>query len=243
MIAALALALTLPGLFAPQSSAQTIGLEATDERAGFAATEIARQLAASGIRVVAIDAEPSASDCSAKPYAAAARVETTLIRGEAGWTLDEGLWLNDCAGWNVDEWHCFVTLAHEPNDADAEKLGMALSLRLRTWLYSNPVIANALLQTGLAYDVNTEGATYFYRLFKTNDGNMRAYVRPGGPAFIAGLRTNDILSKVDGKLWWEYGTYQTEQRAYDGKPHTFEIQRGKKFLTIPLGTPYEASGG
>jgi len=67
---------------------------------------------------------------------------------------------------------------------------------------------------------------------------MRAYVRPGGPAYAAGLRTNDIIEKLDGKFWWEYGTYQTEQRAYDGKPHTFEIKRGKETLTIRLGDPF-----
>jgi hypothetical protein len=51
-------------------------------------------------------------------------------------------------------------------------------------------------------------------------------VRPGGPAYAAGLRTGDVVDKLDGRFWWEYGTYQTQLRAYDGKPHDFDVQRG-----------------
>ncbi len=91
---------------------------------------------------------------------------------------------------------------------------------------------------GLAYDPRS-GPTYFYSLFKTVDGQMRAYVRPGGPAYAAGMRTNDIVEKLDGKYWWEYGTFQSEARAYDGLPHTFEIQRGKTALSITLGAPFD----
>jgi hypothetical protein len=66
---------------------------------------------------------------------------------------------------------------------------------------------------------------------------MRAYVRPGGPAYVAGLRTNDIVEKLDGKFWWEYGTFQTQARAYDGKPHAFLVLRGKVERAIALGAP------
>ena len=62
--------------------------------------------------------------------------------------------------------------------------------------------------------------------------------RVGGPAYAAGLRTNDIVEKLDGKFWWEYGTYQTQQRAYDGKPHTFDISRGTEKKSIALGQAY-----
>jgi hypothetical protein len=43
-----------------------------------------------------------------------------------------------------------------------------------------------------------------------------------------------VIQKLDGRFWWEYGTYQTEQRVYDGKPHTFEIQRDSRTLDIAL---------
>ena len=80
--------------------------------------------------------------------------------------------------------------------------------------------------------------TYFYAMFKTVDGNMRAYVRAGGPAYAAGLRSGDVIDKVDGKYWWEYGTYQTQQRAYDGKPHEFEVERSGKTFDVQLGEPF-----
>ncbi len=70
---------------------------------------------------------------------------------------------------------------------------------------------------------------------------MRALVRPGGPAWTAGLRTGDVIDKLDGKFWWEYGTYQTQLRAYDGKPHTFEVERGHvggPVEHVALGAPF-----
>jgi S1-C subfamily serine protease len=67
---------------------------------------------------------------------------------------------------------------------------------------------------------------------------MRAFVRPGGPAYVAGLRTNDIVEKLDGKFWWEYGTFQTQSRAYDGKSHAFVIVRPEGEKTVVLGAPY-----
>ena len=186
-----------------------------------------RQVQASQtLRAIRIDTDPSASDCTNKPYVAAARLASTVIHGDVGWTFDIGLVLVDCAGWNIDEWHEHTVLAHSPSVNDAEKLGMSLSLRFTTWLHMEPAFASALLASGLAYDPATKKAAYFYTLFKTDDGNMRAFVRPGGPAYVAGLRTNDIVQKLDGKYWWEYGTYQTEQRAYDGKPHSFDVTGG-----------------
>ena len=72
-------------------------------------------------------------------------------------------------------------------------------------------------------------------MLKTLDGNIRAYVRAGGPAYDAGLRTNDVIDKLDGKFWWEYGTFQTQARAYDGKPHAFDVHRAGDALFIQLG--------
>ncbi|MBV8602074.1 MAG: hypothetical protein JO359_10975 [Candidatus Eremiobacteraeota bacterium] len=235
----LAAALAPAGLYAPASAANVLAVQALDAGARPAAVEIVRELAASRtLRGIAIESDPSSSDCSAKPYAAAARLASSVQRAEEGWRLELGLYLVDCAGWSVNEWHNEVLLAHPALDGDFEKLGLAVLLRLRTWIHEEPVVASALFRQGLAYDPATAKPTYFYTLFKTNDGYMRAYVRPGGPAYIAGMRTNDIVDKVDGKWWWEYGTYQTQQRAYDGLPHTFEITRGKTTVKVALGEPF-----
>jgi S1-C subfamily serine protease len=107
-------------------------------------------------------------------------------------------------------------------------------------MHDHPEIAANLFGRGLAYDPAT-GPTYFYTLFKPSDGYMRALVRPGGPAYTAGLRTGDVIDKLDGRYWWEYGTYQTELRAYDGKPHTYDIERGGiggPPLHVELGAPF-----
>ncbi len=109
--------------------------------------------------------------------------------------------------------------------------------RLRDWSASNGERWNHLLDRGLAYAAGDPPA-YYYSLFKTVDGNMRAYVRAGGPAYDAGLRTNDVVDKLDGEFWWEYGTFQTQARAYDGKPHIFEVQRANATLDIHLGEPF-----
>jgi hypothetical protein len=239
-VVALISALAFPGLLAPSPARGVIGVQPLDALARPAATVLIRQVQASQtLRAIRIDTDPSASDCTNKPYVAAARLASTVIHGDVGWTVDMGLVLVDCAGWNVDEFHENEVLAHSPTDVDAEKLGMSLSLRFTTWRHMEPAFSSALLASGLAYDPATKKPTYFYRLFKTDDGNMRAFVRPGGPAYVAGLRTNDVVQKLDGKYWWEYGTYQTEQRAYDGKPHSFEVTRGKQSVRIQLGEPYK----
>ena len=227
------------GLYAPAAAANTLAVEAVDARARPAAIQILRQLDASKtLRSMAIDADPSASDCADKPYAAVARLQTTLERASSAWFFDLGLTLVDCAGWSVNEWHATMRPAQVPTDVEIGKLGLDLLLRLRTWTLEEPVLAHELFTKGLAYDPASAKPTYFYTLFKTNDGFMRALVRPGGPAYVAGMRTNDIIDKLDGKYWWEYGTYQTQQRAFDGLPHTFEITRGKSTLSVALGAPF-----
>ncbi len=228
------------GMFAPRAAAFTIAVAPARANAAGAASVVFRQLQGwRGYHALSLEARPAASDCSGKAYAAALVVSVepfgdTLVAGN-----DVGLALEDCAGWPVDEWHDTCD-ASRGADVCAERIeSAALSdlFRLRTWIFSNRQYAQWLFDTGLAYRPGS-GPTYFYSLFKTSDGQMRAFVRPGGPAYAAGLRTNDIVNKLDGKFWWEYGTYQTQQRAYDGMPHTFDVTRGPAQLSVSLGAPY-----
>ena len=227
------------GLFAPAAASGVLGIEPLDALAKPVATEIVRQLSAEqGLRPLEVSGDPSSSDCRAKPYAAVAQIETTVERGSGGWTLDAGMLLQDCAGWSVDEFHEMQSLSHAPAKADAQKLGIDLLLRLHVWMTTEPVKAETLFSRGLAYEPKSGKPTYFYTLFKTSDGNLRAYVRPGGPAYDSGLRTNDIVEKIDGRWWWEYGTYPSERLPYDGKPHTFEVKRGNQSLHLQLGAAF-----
>jgi hypothetical protein len=47
-----------------------------------------------------------------------------------------------------------------------------------------------------------------------------------------------VIEKIDGLDWWRYGTYQAQQRAYDGRPHVFEIQRDGHPAEVRLTTPF-----
>ncbi len=179
------------------------------------------------MRVVREAAGGAPHDCSTVPYAGLLRVSVE----PAGDLDDVGLELFDCAGWSVDQWH-----VQGPDDRSA---ALADLVRLRTWMHERPALARNVFGRGIAYDPAAPHPTYFFTLFKTNDGIMRALVRPAGPAWVAGLRTGDVVDKVDGKYWWEYGTYQTQMRAYDGQPHTFEVTRGTIHgIKIALGDPY-----
>jgi hypothetical protein len=234
-----AAAASLPsGLFAPASSANAIGVAAADDPASAAAAgAIEAQIAGgwSGYRAVRLARIPAPSACLTTPYAALLVVRVTTYGGGGGEApvTDAGLELDDCAGWPVEEWH-----EQRPRRATAGELGLATLFRVRTWMTFRPALANELFTRGLAYDP-ASGPAYFYSLFKTSDGQMRAFVRPGGPAYDAGLRTNDIVQKLDGKYWWEYGTFQTQQRAYDGQPHTFVVTRGNDEVTVALGAPFD----
>ena len=220
-----------PGLFAPESARRTIAVVAANDESRAARDEIARAIARGwrGFSVVDAAADPGASDCAAKTYVAFARVIVT--------TNDVGLELSDCAGWPVGQWYV-------PRGASDRASALAALFRMRTWTLESPGLAASLFDRGLAYDMSRGKPTYFYTLFKTTDGQMRAYVRPGGPAYAVGLRTNDIVVKLDDKFWWEYGTFQTQKRAYDGLPHVFGIARGKVpnvetvTQTIVLGAPF-----
>jgi hypothetical protein len=178
-------------------------------------------------RVVRAAAVDTLHDCSSATSASVVRVNVTPV----GTIDDVGLQLFDCAGWRVDEWHA------QGGDDRADALGDLD--RLRTWMHVHPALAMNVFGAGIAFDPADPRPTYFYTLFKTNDGIMRALVRPAGPAWLAGLRTGDVVDKVDGKFWWEYGTYQTQLRAYDGRSHTFEVTRGSEHgIHIALGDPY-----
>jgi hypothetical protein len=191
--------------------------------AAAAADEITRQIARGwvGFRTVSFAGDAGASDCRSKDFAAL--IDITADERELGVSL------SDCAGWPVDQWYV-------PRTANVRADALAALLRVRTWTLEHPGAAAYLFGSGIALDPQQRFSPYFYTLFKTSDGQMRAYVRPGGYAYRAGLRTNDIVEKLDGKYWWEYGTFQTQARAYDGKPHAFVIERGTAESTIDLAT-------
>ncbi|BDE05089.1 hypothetical protein WPS_03650 [Vulcanimicrobium alpinum] len=220
------------GLYAPPSAARAIAVIDDGSADGAsAAREMREEIARgwSGYRIVDANGDPSASDCRAKPYSAALRVRVTpLGRDER----DLGAELTDCAGWSVDQWHA---------QGDVRTAARDVLFRLRVWSREHSALAANVFDRGLAYDPQSATPTYFYVMFKPSDGYMRALVRPGGPAWTAGLRTGDVIDKLDGRFWWEYGTYQTQLRAYDGKPHAFDVQRGRvggPAQHIELGSPF-----
>ena len=228
--AAAATASTLPHLGATAAGADAIAVEAESPAAAAAADAIAAALDRSwahGFRALRIGRVDPSATCADVPYASVMRVSTERI----GDVLDVGIVLTDCAGWIVDQWH-------EQGGAPAQ-LALAALLRIRLWMNEHPDFAANVLERGIAYDPSEPAPTYFYALFKTSDGYMRVLARPGGPAWDAGLRTGDIVDKVDGRYWWEYGTYQTQLRAYDGKPHAFDVTRGDRHdIHVVLGAPF-----
>ena len=221
------------GLYAPPSAADRIAVDNDGSalaRAG--ASAVISDLNRLPWSAFARRENPNASDCSRKSYAAYVFVTAATFRLIEGTDLDIGLRLEDCGGWIVDEWHDHALEPAAPAAADAAALAREGAQRLRAWAAADPR-AGALFTRGVALAPGARPG-YFYTLFKTVDGNMRAYVRAGGPAYDAGLRTGDIIEKIDGLAWWEYGTYQTESQSYDEKPHEFEIERGKRTLEIAL---------
>ena len=229
----------LPGLFAPPAARGVLGVVAHDAASEPVAAVVRAQIAGgwTGYRVLALAHVPPMAACTDAPYDGYLDVTLSSWRGTDSVTTDAGIELYDCAGWSVDQWHEQRTTPAELDRDGVERLALAALFRLRTWTVEQPGLASALFTNGLANVPGASPPSYFYTLFKTDDGYMRAYVRPGGPAYAAGLRTDDIVDKVDGRFWWEYGTYQTQQRAYDGKPHVFDVTRGKQQLTVRLGAP------
>ncbi len=225
-----AAAAELSGLTAPDAAAGTIAVLAADANSAAASAQVEQAIAHGwrGYRAMRIAADPSATPCDAKAYAAVVRVSVE----PNGTQRDIGIELLDCGGWSVDQWHA--------QGDDIPRCALDVLFRLRLWMHDRPALAANVFGRGLAYDPS-DGPTYFYTLFKPADGYMRALVRPGGPAYVAGLRTGDVIDKLDSRYWWEYGTYQTELRAYDGKPHTFDVERGGvggPLVHVALGAPF-----
>jgi hypothetical protein len=226
----------VPGFFAAPEARGKIAVDndgAALSRA--AAAFVIDDLRRASMQAFAYHDDPNAEDCARKPYSAYLLVSTSTFKLIEGTDLDVGLRLEDCGGWIVNEWHDH-SVAPAPSPAQAVELAGEGTQRLRSWA-SGDAHAAALFASGLA-DASGDPPTYYYTLFKTVDGNMRAYVRAGGPAYVAGLRTNDVVDKLDGRFWWEYGTYQTQLRAYDGKPHSFEVERNGRVVEVQLGAPY-----
>jgi hypothetical protein len=228
----------LPGMEAPRSAAYrvAVGDDATPLGRAAADAVVSALRADAALRPFRFTGDPNAADCVRKPYAAYVRTETSTFALIEGTDLDVGLVLEDCGGWIVGEWHDHEIVA-QPNDAEARLLARQGAQRLLAWAACAPARSTTLFARGVAFAPG-DPATYFYSLFKSDDGNMRAYVRAGGPAYAAGLRTGDVIETLDGEAWWEYGTYQTQLRAYDGKPHSFEIVRNGATLEVQLGTPF-----
>ncbi len=216
-----------PGLYA-SGVGDTVAVESAHDTASDEAADEIRKTLSRGWNFALAPAgpEPGASDCSRKKFVAILRVAAT--------PSDVTLALSDCADWPVDQWSV-------PRTGDVRSDALAALFRLRTWMLEKRELARQLFERGLAFRPGYERPTYFYSLFKTSDGQMRVYVRAGGPAYDAGLRTNDILQMLDGKAWWEYGTFQTQSRAYDGMPHRFVVTRGKAEVGVELGTPFSSA--
>ncbi len=238
-----AIADELSGLYAPASSAGKIAVGNDGSVLGSAAAgELVAQLRGANHPAFEFRDDPNATDCSSKRYAAYIDVTTSTFKLIEGTDLDVGLRLLDCGGWIVGEWHDHAVSPQTPAPDDARALAREGVTRIFSWSASDPEHAKNVFERGLAAAPG-DPPTYFYTLFKTLDGNMRVFVRAGGPAYDAGLRSGDVVNKLDGKYWWEYGTYQTQARAYDGQPHSYEVQRGSKTLEIQLGAPFDPSLG
>jgi hypothetical protein len=231
--AAAAATIADPGLFAPPDAANVVAVADDGTYDGRLAAQMLVDVIAAGwhgMRAVHPSGDPSVADCRTKPYAAVFRLTVTPLGGDRH---DVGLELQDCAGWSVDEWH--------DQGAAVGKTALAALWRMRYWMLAHPAFAHELFSRGVAFDPTHPKPTYFFVLYKPADGYLRALVRAGGPAYEAGLRTGDVVDKIDGRFWWEYGTYQSQMRAYDGKPHSFDVQRGRVGgppVHVLLGAPY-----
>jgi hypothetical protein len=224
-----------PGLYADAAGSNVLAVDDDGSPLAHAAAASVLHGPPQAFRTIARHEDPDARDCSGKPYAAYLYVSSSTFVLVEGIDTDIGMRLQDCGGWIAGEWHEH-RIAPKPGDELARELAAADFERVRAWLGSDPHGA-ALLASGLAC-IPGDPPTYYYTLFKTVDGNMRVFARAGGPAYDAGLRTGDVVNKLDGRFWWEYGTYQTQLRAYDGKPHSFEVQRGSSTLDIQLASPF-----
>lgn len=225
----------LPGMESPASAAYHVGVGEDGTPLGaIAANRVAAMLNQGRIVAFKTREDPDASDCSRKPYSAYIHIEISEFALVEGTDVDVGLVLEDCGGWMVHEWHDHEILSSNAIYAnDVSELAAQGVERLTSWIQNSSVVATNLLHYGVAMSQNTS-PSYFYSFFKTPDGQMRVYVRAGGPAYAAGLRTGDVLENIDGQPWWSYGTFPTQEMAYDGKAHSLDVMRGKKRLTVNL---------
>lgn len=228
----------LPGFYAPRSAQRRIDVDdggSPMDRA--AADAVAAALTETPLQPIRLRDDPNATDCANKPYAAYLHVATTTFALLEGSDVDVGLRLEDCGGWIVDEWHDHAILGPGASASGTRELALQGVARLIDWSRTQPSRSQQLFSRGTAV-LPSDPPTYFYSLFRTPDGNMRLYVRAGGPAWVAGLRSGDVVVKIDGREWWRYGTYPSEALAYDGKPHAFTIQRGGDTKEVALGAPF-----
>ena len=230
-----------PGFFAPLQAAQRIDIDDDGGRLDrVAADAVAGALATTSLQPLRVHGDPNLADCAGKPYAAYVHVAVSEFHLLEGDDVDTGLRLQDCGGWIVDEWHDHeVVPAASVGDA-ARDLALQGVSRLLQWTRAQPARSRNLFRLGAAV-VPSDPPAYFFALFRTPDGNMRLYVRAGGPAWSAGLRSNDVVMEVDGREWWYYGTFPTEQFAYDRKPHTFTIVRNGTTARVALAAPFVMS--
>jgi hypothetical protein len=228
---------TTAGFYAPPSARDRIAVDDDGTEWGrVAADAVAGALNQGTWTTMRLHGDPNLRDCAGKRYAAYVRVEVSSFALIEGNDLDVGLRLLDCGGWTVDEWHDHTIVSHGSSD-EIRALALQGATRLQAWALAEPARSGNLFTRGAAV-VPGDKPTYFYALFTTVDGNMRLYVRAGGPAYTSGLRSGEIVEKIDGQEWWYYGTYAAEQFAYDGKPHSFEILQGGRPVVITLGAPF-----
>ena len=232
----------LPGLYAPADARDVVAIDDDGTPLGRAAADAAAEALAGGSwRPLRLHEDPNADDCARKRYSAYILVESSTFHLVEGDDVDVGLRLEDCGGWIVSEWHDHEVVTPPPDAVSARALALQGVARVHTWAAAEAVRSANLFGLGLATRPGTP-PTYYYAFFTSADGNMRAYVRAGGPAYVAGLRSGDVIQKIDGLDWWMYGTYQAQQRAYDGKPHVFEIRRGGRSAEVRLSAPFVSGG-
>src|ERR1700729_1078185 len=228
----------LPGFYPPPAARNRIAVDDDGTVLGrTAADAVALALAGEKRQTIRLHEDPNASDCTTKRYAAYVWTTASTFALTEGTDLDVGLRLQDCGGWIVDEWHDHQIVAPPPTPDEARALAIEGAARLRDWARLQPVVSRNLFALGVAARPGDK-PTYFYALFRSDDGNLRAYVRAGGPAYAAGLRSGDVVDTIDGLPWWRLGTYQSERRAYDGKPHAFEVLRNGRSVEIRFGAPF-----
>ncbi|MFZ0031021.1 MAG: hypothetical protein WAK84_04020 [Candidatus Cybelea sp.] len=228
----------LPGFYAPASARNRIAVDDDGTPLGRAAADaVAAALTSGTWQATRFHDNPNATDCARKSYAAYVDVTTSSFSLSEGDDLDVGLRLQDCGGWIADEWHDHQVVPPPPTATAARVLAAQGVERLRAWATADPIRSANLFAIGVAARPGDK-PTYFYAFFRSADGNLRAYVRAGGPAYVAGMRSGDVIETIDGKAWWLYGTYQSERRAYDGKSHAFGILRGGRSIELQLGPPF-----